>query len=79
MDKKPVEVPPDTLVLVTLPLGTLDLMLAAVAEIVPYNRAKVVIAQVQAAVANALNPQPASKPAGNESAGDEPKQEAEQC
>lgn len=74
MDKKPVEVPPDTPVLVTLPLGTLDLMLAAVAEIMPYNRAKVVIAQVQAAVANALNPQPASEPAG-----DEPKKEAEQC
>lgn len=69
MDKKPVEVSPDTRVSVNLPLGTLDLMLAAVAEIVPYNRAKVVIAQVQAAVANALNPQPVS----------EPKQEDEQC
>lgn len=73
MDEKPVEVSPDTVVLVALPLGTLDLMLAAVAEIVPYNRAKAVIAQVQAAVANALK-QPLSVPAG-----DGQRQEAEQC
>lgn len=55
MDGK-IEVSPNTLVMVALPLGTLDLMLAAVAEIVPYNRAKPIIEQVQAAVAKALTP-----------------------